>query len=398
MPSLGERTRSRPFRRARRERLVTPVFLLVTLSTFAYFLSVGAILPVLPHYIKDVLGGGEIGVGLGIGSFGLSAVVLRPIVGRIGDRRGRTLLMAAGAGIVAASVAGYLVANSLARLMVMRLINGVGEAAFFVGAATAVSDLAPDDRRGEATSLFSLALYAGIAVGPVIGEVLLDHSGFAAVWWFSTLAAAVAALIATRVPDTRPPGAANRPPGPLIHPAGILPGVVMATSVAGFAAFSSFVPLYAETLGLRGSRFAYLEYAAIVLAIRSVGARLPDVLGPARAATASLAISTVGLSVMALWARPEGLYTGTALLAMGTALAFPALATLALRGAAPEERGAVLGTFSAFFDLSFGLGALTAGGVAEVLGYRGAFLAASGVAAIGFVVMMTARTTRPAPG
>ena len=51
----------------------------------------------------------------------------------------------------------------------------------FVGVATAAQDLAPDHRRGEAASYFSVALYGGLALGPLIGEALVPH-GFTTLW------------------------------------------------------------------------------------------------------------------------------------------------------------------------------------------------------------------------
>ena len=44
---------------------------------------------------------------------------------------------------------------------------GAGEAMALVGAATIVTDLAPEHRRGEALSVFSLGLWGGLALGPL---------------------------------------------------------------------------------------------------------------------------------------------------------------------------------------------------------------------------------------
>ena len=57
----------------------------------------------------------------------------------------------------------------------------------------------------------------------------------------------------------------------------------------------------------------------------------------------------------------------------GQALGFPALMTLAVEAAPASERGAVLGTFTGFFDLAYGIGAVSLGGIAHRLGYRGTF-------------------------
>src|ERR671915_230216 len=161
-------------RRTSRPRLVTPLFMLVMLSTLAYFVSVGALVPTLPRYVAEALGGGDIAVGLAVGSFSVSAVLLRPAVGALGDARGRRLLIVAGGALVAISVAGYALSDSLRALLALRLLSGVGEAGFYVGAASVINDLAPDERRGEALSYFSLALFGGLALGPLVGEWTLE--------------------------------------------------------------------------------------------------------------------------------------------------------------------------------------------------------------------------------
>ena len=384
MEAVGNRTVEKS---APKPRLVTPTFLLITLSTFAYFVSIGTLLPTLPRFVEGPLAGGSVAVGMAIGAFALSAVLFRPFIGGVGDRRGRRVLMIGGASVVAVSIAMYPLPSSLVPLLLLRLITGAGEAAFYVGAASAINDLAPDERRGEALSYFSLALYSGLAVGPVLGELLLDGSHFTVVYLVSASFAAVAAIIGLRVPDTRPEGLEPSGSGSIIHRAGLLPGTILATSIWGLSGFSTFIALYALDLGMSGSKLVFASYSAVVLLIRSVGARLPDILGPRRAATSALASSTAGLLIFGLWAEPAGLFVGAIVFGIGQALAFPALMTLAISGTKPSERGAVVGTFTAFFDLSFGLGALSLGGVAALLGYRGLFITAAFVSAFGIVLL-----------
>jgi len=60
---------------------------------------------------------------------------------------------------------------------------------------------------------------------------------------------------------------------------------------------------------------------------------------------------------------------------------------LALAAVPDHERGSVVGTFSSFFDLSQGLGALILGGVAALGGYRGAFAGGAIAAATGVVLL-----------
>ncbi|MGH2748654.1 MAG: MFS transporter [Actinomycetota bacterium] len=374
--------------RRRRPRLVTRPFLLVMLSTLAYFISVGALIPTLPRYVKGPLQHGDAAVGLTIGSFALAAVVLRPMVGRLGDVRGRRLLIVAGGTLVGVSVLAYIPANALGPLLLLRLLSGAGEAFFYVGAASVINDLAPDERRGEALSYFSLALFAGIAVGPAIGEFVLGATNFDVVWLVAAVTGFFAGALGFKVPETRPEDAGQQVRRRIVHPAALEPGMILAASIWGLATFTAFVPLYTIEIGMSGSRLVFVVHAVTIMLIRSFGARIPDVLGPGRSARLALTVVAAGLIVMGTWAEPAGLFVGTFVFALGQAFAFPALMTLALRGAPAAERGSVVGTFTAFFDLAFGVGAVSAGAIAEVLGYRGSFLSAAGIAIAGLALLM----------
>jgi MFS family permease len=370
----------------------------IAVATLAYFIADGVLLPAVPLYVEGPLGGGDVAVGITVGAFSVTALLLRPWAGRLGDRRGRRLLMVVGAVSVAVSILGYVAARSVPMMVLMRLVTGFGEAFFFTGAASAVNDLAPEERRGEAVSFFSLALYTGLGVGPLIGEALIEGPGFTAAWLVTAGFALVAVLLALTIPETRPQARAEEAEHRrLIHPAGVLPGTALLASVWGMSGFFAFVPLYALTVGLGGSRFVFVMYAAIVIAIRSLGARIPDRIGPVVASRTALAFSLTGLLTIALWDSPIGLFVGAGIFAVGSALAFPALMMLALRGAPASQRGAVIGTFTAFVDLGFGVGPATLGFVAESAGYRGLFLTAAGVAAAGFLLLLGRfRVRRPA--
>ena len=102
--------------------------------------------------------------------------------------------------------------------------------------------------------------------------------------------------------------------------------------------------------------------------------------------------------IMAAWATVPGLFTGAIVMAVGQALAFPALMSVAINNAPARERGAVMGTFTAFFDLSFGGGALALGLVSRAFGYNGAFAVASGIATIGLFLVLFAPPPVRTPG
>lgn len=159
----------------------------------------------------------------------------------------------------------------------------------------------------------------------------------------------------------------------MLNRAAFGPGTVLFSGLIALAAFTAFVPLYVHDVGLGSADVVFLLYGGLVLAVRVVGARLPDTLGGRRAGTIALSCSAAGMTTMAAWGTTAGLLTGTVLFAAGASLLYPALLLLALSRAPDTERASVVGTFSSFFDLSQGLGSVIVGGIAAGLGYRGAF-------------------------
>jgi MFS family permease len=373
-----------------RERLVTPLFALITGAALAYFIGLGSLLPVLPRYVEDTLAGGGIEVGLVVGAFAVSAALVRPLVGRLGDRVGRRAIAVGGAAIAAASIALFGLVEAVWFMVIVRLGAGLGEAGFFIGAATAAQDLAPDDRRGEAASFFSIAVYGGLAFGPAVGEYLYRQHGVAVNWAFAAGASAVAMILATFIP--RDLGRAENPPPPrgILHPAAVLPGSVLLLGLFGFTAFATFVPLYVDEIGLEDAAPFFFTYGAIVLIVRTFGARLPDRLGAVRTSSIALVAISAGIGTIAVVPTAAGLWVGTVLLGIGMSLLFPALFTVAVNNAPPDERSHAVGTFTLFFDLSQGLGAPILGLIVSITGAeRSAFLAAAGVGLVGLALANT---------
>lgn len=362
------------------------------LVNFGYFLSLGIMNPVLPRYIAGPLHGSPLAVGFGVGSFTAVSLLLRPWSGRMGDRRGRKRGIVMGAVAHTIGALGMTVADTLPLVVAFRMLTGIAEAFLFVGASTAAQDLAPDDRRAEAASLFSVSLFSALAIGPTIGETLMDGYGFDAVWLTAAAVVGLGVIVALTLPDTRPDdGPAADVRVPLIHRAALRPGFPLACAIWSLAAFQSFVPLYAtRDLGLSGARTVLLANALVILLLRLVAGKLPDAIGHLRAARMSLIFNPLGIGVMALWATVPGLFVGAVLFACGQAFAFPSLMTIAVNNAPPSERGSVMGTFTAFFDLSFGGGAIVLGAIANVVGYRGGFLSAMGVSLVGLATIFLA--------
>jgi MFS family permease len=186
-------------------RLFTPAFVALSLAELAYFTAAGLTIPVTPLFADGPLGATAPGVGLAVGAFSVTALVLRPYAGRLSDRVGRRPLLVGGALGFALVLGAHALVDQLAGLVALRLLLGVAEAFFFVAGFAAVADLAPPGRTGEAISFNSLSLYLGIALGPMVGQALLDAGGYPSAWVGGAVLALAAAVLALRIPETASP-------------------------------------------------------------------------------------------------------------------------------------------------------------------------------------------------
>lgn len=362
--------------------LLTRPFRLVVVTTLASFLAFGATLPVLPRYVVNELGRGEAGVGVVFAVHALAAVLVRPVVGRVGDAFGRRVLIGGGGVLTAVALLGHLAVDSFGLLLALRALAGAGQAAVVVGTATRALDLTPADRYGEASSYVMVAVQFGFGLGPLGGELLLARGSFAAVWLVSGLGSLLVAGAAAFMPaEPRRTAVTSRG---LLHPAAIVPGVILGIGSLGFIGFLAFVPLYADSLGLMVVGPLFLLCSGTVAAVRLVGARLPDRFGAVTIATAALLLVIVGLVAMGAWSTPAGLYASALLLAAGTAIFAPSMALAAVKGVAADERAQVMATFTLFLDLASAVGPAVLGLTAA----RGGFGVTFGTAAAAGVVAL----------
>jgi MFS family permease len=375
--------------------LFTLVFVLLALCELAYFTAAGLTIPLTPLFAEGPMGASELWVGITVGAFAVSTVALRPFAGRLSDRRGRRPLLIGGALLAAAAVAAHAVAPNLAVLIGLRLVLGVAEAFFFVAAFAALADIAPPGRAGEALSFNSLALYLGIALGPLLGEWLLDAGGFTLAWLGGAAVAAAAGALAIVIGETAPEREADAPPTPLFHPAALGPGLAIFAGTAAMGGFLAFVALHARDVGMDGAGPALLLFGLVVVVCRILFARLPDRVAPAPLIASALGLAAVGMGAASLLDSVLGLLLGATLLGIGMALLTPAVFAATLARVTPRERGSAMATVSIFIDLAFGAGPILVGFVAGIGSIPAGFAAVGAVAALAAVAV--ALRFRPVP-
>src|SRR5579883_2239612 len=141
-------------------------------ATFLGFLGMGTVLPALAPHVRYDLGGTDQTVGFVLGIFSFVALAGRLVSGPLADRRGRKIAFLTG--LLSCALAGlaYLLPMGVAGAYLGRILQGLGEACLYTGAAAWVVEVAGIHRSGEALGYLSSGIWGGISAGPVIGQWL----------------------------------------------------------------------------------------------------------------------------------------------------------------------------------------------------------------------------------
>ena len=372
-------------------RLLSRDFVRVWVATLGAFASFGMVVLALPLYTKDELGRGSAGIGIAMGAASLTSIVFSTLSGRFADRRGRRPLLLAGGAVMVACYLALALTPGLAGVIGIRLIAGAAEATFVVGAYTVIADIAPEDRRGEAMSLVTLASYLGLTIGPVLADLVLGHGRYTAVWLVTAGLVVLSLAMLATFRETKPHVDVVASPGWLPPRGALVPGLLVLGGLLGFGGYVTFAAIYARDLGIDRPGLVFALFGGVICLVRAFGRKLPDALGARRTLVLSFLTLATGLALIAGWQSTTGLLVGTVVFAAGQALTYPSAVLLAMEATSVAERSATVGTVGAFVDVAIGLGAVTLGGVAAVWGYGGAFLVASLVALSGLLVLVPLR-------
>lgn len=351
-------------------------FWFVITATFLGFLGFGTVLPGIALHVRNDLGGTDRTVGFVIGTFSVVALCSRLFAGRLADRKGRKRAFLTG--LCSCTLAGvaYLSPLGISGLYLGRVLQGIGEACLYTGAAAWTVEVAGVHRSARALGYLSSGIWGGIAAGPLIGQLLGSFNRAAG---FQVIAALTAAALLTQVPEDYRPGDHTRRKGWLgrdLIPAGFSVGFVN----VHYPVITGFLILSLERHGNSGPA-AFSTYAGFVLLSRFFLGGLPDRIPAGITFYTGLAFMAVGLGVLATGPDWWGAILGAGCLGFGFSFPWASVASTVLRKTPDGERGSTVSVLSAFYDLFVGMSSFSAGIVANRFGYAAAFLMAIGALA-----------------
>jgi MFS family permease len=373
--------------------LYTREFVLLLISGLLLTTGIG-VFYLFPLFVLD-LGGTKSDIGILMGTMSLSAVALRPCTSGLVDHMGRKGSMAAGCLLMTAvSIAHLFFKGAIGQvypvLGVLRLLFGIGLALGIIASLTLAADLAPVSRLNEGLGIFGVMPLMGIAIGPVIGEIIIHQWGFNGMFMAAAVFFTAGFLFLLPLKDNF-----------IASDGGSRGGFMKALRIGlvwrmmliclcfgvAFAAHGGFVAPFAEETSIPVSAY-FVSYSSAAVISRLFGGKLADRFGENLVIIAALVIAGTGFLCLIQVTSTEGL-TGTGFVAgMGHGLLFPSLIALTIRPIAVGDRGKVTGILTGGVDAGLFIGSLTMGQLGDFFGFPAIFAMAAATIFVGLAVFL----------
>lgn len=346
------------------------------------FIIIGVALPVLPLHVKNNLGYGTFIVGLVAGAQFAASLISRVWSGSYSDRRGAKKGVVAG--LIAAAVSGLLYLTSLwlisipvlsvATLLAGRAILGGAESFIITGAVAWGLALVDKTHAGKVIAWVGTAMFAAMALGGPVGTLLFDAFGFKSIALLTLLLPLLVLAYLSRMPAVAPHPQAARASFGSVMRAVWLPGLGAALASTGYCTILAFSSLYYSAMHWQPVWMAFTAFGVALIVARTVAGHLPDRFGGARIALIFVLVQAAGLFLIWLAGTSLVASVGAAFAGFGYSLVYPGLGIEAISGSTPQNRGMVMGIYTAFLDVAMAIGSPALGWIGGHLGLNAIFL------------------------
>jgi len=326
-------------------------------ATLLFFVAFYMLLVPLPPYLVE-LGLADWQVGLVLGSFGIAALVGRPLAGLASDRLGRRAVILAGVMLFATGVLALLISGNVLLLMAARLLQALGYVAVSTAATARITDLASPARQGSTIARFGIAANVAMTLTPVAVGVALGQVTPSQVFYAAALTAMLCGVLAFSFGDrTMADDAATADLRLWVLPTSIRqPWLAAVLLGVGFGVWLQFLPLLALRRGVEPVGLLYAVYGVAIILTRLATGPLQDRGRERFLLVVGFASMAGGLGLFAFTATLSAFLVATSLVAAGGGIVHPLLMALHVRLMPSAFRGRAVSTFYLGFDLGNGMG------------------------------------------
>ena len=366
--------------------------------TFIGYFIIGLSLSVLPVFIHQNLGFSMLIAGIVISLQYVMTFVMRAYSGKIVDNQGpkpaviTSMLSFALTGIILimAYYFKFSPVVSLGFLVLTRLFTGSAEG--MIGASPinwAIMALG-EKHTAKIISYNGIACYGALALGASLGVTIVKHFNFYGLGFLIFILGILGYFFARTKSNITNKKAQNKSEQKSFWKVlmKVAPyGLGLALGGLGFATISTFITLYYDYHHWQNGALCLSVFGILFVASRLIFSNVINKYGGLNVALVSLAVETLGLTIICLATHPYFALIGAGITGLGFSLIFPALGVMAMKTVPSSNQGSALAGYGLFIDISLGITGPLIGGVADSFGLNYIFPFSIAIVLIGLALV-----------
>jgi MFS family permease len=355
------------------------------------------LIPTLPVYIQEELGGDKGQIGMLMAVFTVSALIIRPFTGIMLDRYGRKWIFFASVFVFSLLFSGYMLAGSLLAMVVLRFVHGLAWGMTTTSSSTVIVDILPKSRMGEGIGFYGVSMTLAMALGPLVGIWIAGdgnyHLMFIETSGLSLLFFIMALFV--KYPKYVPPRPLPRFRMSVLFERTSFPsGLNILIIMIPYGGVISFIALYGAEKGIEAAAGPFFIFCAIGIALtRYFAGKIFDRKGPRMLMILGISLEAASFPMLSLVPGEFGLYSAAVLFGMSFGITMPTMQAMVNNMVDADRRGVANSTLFTAVDLGIGAGMILVGLISKYLGLEITFLLCTFVCLAG-LLQYTAFTDR----
>jgi len=379
-------------------------------AIFLFWFSVYTYPSFLSSYAEHTLKAGSVMVGLIVGSYGFTQMVIRIPLGIFSDiikkrklfvQLGFVASMIASVGLSVVSMFDAAPHPALAVFaLICRGMAGVA-ASTWVAFSVLYSAAYPPEQTGAAMSRMAFPQTGSQVIAMLLGAYLMNYLGEIWAFLLATAAGVAGLVIISRVDDIPPPPGRNYTLRGLLDVAkdkGLITGTLLATlyQLVALATVQGFVQNWAgeHVAGFTATHLGWLSFAYLLpntFISRISGGKLSDKFGRMIVMCAGFCMVALACCLYPVTRSVALLFINQAIFGLGTGMILPLTMAQSIQNIPSEKKGAAMGMYQAIYGAGMFLGPVIAGAMIKwftsaestVPGYTANFVMCAVIAVLG---------------
>ncbi|HEU5438418.1 MAG TPA: MFS transporter [Ktedonobacterales bacterium] len=379
---------------APRPPIMTRMLVLLFVSSIGSATGFYLLLSVVPLYATSGESGGDVAAGLTTAALMFSTVVGELATPRLVARFGYRLVFAAALILLGVPALVLTASASLAVIIVVCLVRGLGFAVTVVVGSALVALFVPHERQGEGLGLYGVVVGIPSVVALPLGVWLAQHVGYSPVFVAGAVATLCGLIVVPGLSSRT--SASEQPLGVLAGmrtPSLARPALIFSTTTIAAGVVYTFLPLAVTSGTGNVAALALLVQAVAATLTRWWAGRYGDRHGSGTLLMPGILVAGIGMLGLIVADNPAVVVAGMVLFGAGFGVTQNASLMLLFERVSTSGYGAVSALWNLAYDAGLGVGAAGFGVLAAQTGYPPAFAL---VAVLVLAALVPAWRERPA--